>query len=252
MTNVSTHKRLRTAVLVALVVVTALPHGISAAAQQPSGAITAQDLLKGLEDPTRWLTFSGDYSSRRHSPLTQITPENVSRLTPQWAFQTETLGKFEATPLVLDGVIYVTGPEDSGWAIDARTGRQIWRYRRDVPSGIIACCGRVNRGFGMLGDRLFKTTLDARVVAISMKSGAVLWDAVMEDFKKGYGSTAAPLAVRDKVIVGMTGGEYGVRGFIDAYDARSGERVWRFYTTAGPEDPGHKTWRGMDAKAWEH
>jgi len=220
--------------------------------QGASPAVTFDDLRGGLQDTSRWITYSGNYASHRHSPLTQITPQNVSRLTAQWAFQTETLGKFEATPLVVDGVIYITGPEDTGWAVDARSGRQIWRYRREVPAGIIACCGRVNRGFALLGDRLFKTTLDARVVALSMKSGAVLWDAAMEDFKNGYGSTAAPLAVKDKVIVGMTGGEYGVRGFVDAYDARSGQRVWRFYTTAGPDDPGHRTWRGMDAKAWEH
>src|SRR5947207_2599745 len=235
----------------AVLIAAAITPPISAQQGAPP-LVTFDDLRSGLQDTSRWITYSGNYASHRHSPLTQITPQNVSRMTPQWAFQTETLGKFEATPLVFDGVVYITGPEDTGWAIDARTGRQIWRYRRDVPAGIIACCGRVNRGFAMLGDRLFKATLDARVVALSMKSGAVLWEAVMEDFKNGYGSTAAPLAVRDNVIVGMTGGEYGVRGFIDAYDARSGKRVWRFYTTAGPDDPGHKTWRGMDAKAWEH
>lgn len=221
-------------------------------AQQPAPQVSFQDLSNGLKDPTRWLMYSGDYASQRHSPLNQITPENVSRLTPHWVFQTDTLGKFEAVPLVQDGVIYVTGPEDIAWAIDARTGRQIWRYRRDVVNGIIACCGRVNRGFGMLGDRLFKTTLDAHVVAISMKSGAVLWDSVMENYRKGYSGTTAPLIVKDKVIVGIAGAEYGVRGFIDAYDAQTGKRAWRFYTTAGPGDPGHGTWRGRDSKAWEH
>src|SRR6266568_2924353 len=105
-------------------------------AQQAPPQVTFDDLRSGLHDATRWLTYSGNYASQRHSPLTQITPQNVSRLTPQWAFQTETLGKFEATPLVLDGVIYITGPEDTGWAVDARTGRQIWRYRRAVPAGI--------------------------------------------------------------------------------------------------------------------
>ena len=221
-------------------------------AQQTAPQVTFQDLRNGLNDPTRWLTYGGNYASQRHSPLTQITPQNVSRLTTQWVFQTDTLGKFEAAPLTLDGVIYVTGPEDTAWAIDARTGRQIWRYRRDVVSGVIACCGRVNRGFGILGDRLFKTTLDAHVVAISAKSGAILWDAVMENYKNGYSGTTAPLVVKDKVIAGMAGAEYGVRGFVDAYDAQSGKRVWRFYTTAGPDDPGHRTWRGLDTKAWEH
>ena len=145
-------------------------------AQQPATEVTAQDLRDGLKNSTRWLTYSGNYANHRHSPLTQITPENVHRLTAVWQFQTDTLGKFEATPLVLDGVVYVTGPLDTGWAIDARTGRQIWRYRRDLPSGLVACCGLVNRGFGVLGDRLFKTTLDAHVVAISRKTGALEWD----------------------------------------------------------------------------
>jgi len=188
----------------------------SLAAQQPRPQVTPQDLLDGLKDPTRWLNYSGDYGNHRHSPLTQITPENVPRLTAQWSFQTDTLGKFEAAPLVADGVIYVTGPLDTGWAIDARTGRQIWRYRRDLPSGLTACCGLVNRGFGILGDRLFKTTLDAHVVAISRKTGAVQWDTVMENFRNGYSGTTAPLVVKDKVIVGVAGAEYGVRGFIDA------------------------------------
>ena len=219
------------------------------AQQAETPQVTFQNLRDGLKDPTRWVIYGGDYGSQRHSPLTQITPQNVQRLTPQWAFQTETLGKFEATPVVLDGVIYITGPEDIGWALDARTGRQIWRYKRDLPNGVIACCGRVNRGFAAMGDRLFKTTLDAHVVAVSMKSGAILWDTVMENFRNGYSGTPAPLAFKDKVVVGMAGAEYGVRGFVDAYDVQTGKRAWRFYTTAGPEDPGHRTWQGQDPKA---
>src|SRR2546426_11684195 len=222
------------------------------AQQRAASPVTAEDLRDGLKNPTRGLTYGGDYANHRHSPLTQITPQNVQRLTAQWAFQTDTLGKFEAAPLVLDGVIYVTGPLDTGWALDARTGRQIWRYKRDLPSGLIACCGLVNRGFGVLGDRLFKTTLDAHVVAISRKTGALLWDTPMVNFKQGYSGTTAPLVVKDKVIVGIAGAEFGVRGFIDAYDAQSGKQIWRVYTTGGPGDPGHTTWRGMDAKAWEH
>ena len=230
-----------------------LAMGSLAVAQQAEAPqLTFQNLRDGLKDPTRWVIYGGDYGSQRHSPLTQITPQNVQRLTPQWAFQTETLGKFEATPVVLDGVIYITGPEDIGWALDARTGRQIWRYKRDLPNGVIACCGRVNRGFAAMGDRLFKTTLDAHVVAVSMKSGAILWDTVMENFRNGYSGTPAPLAFKDKVVVGMAGAEYGVRGFVDAYDVQTGKRAWRFYTTAGPEDPGHRTWQGQDPKAWEH
>jgi len=222
-----------------------------AAQQIAAPQVTAQDLRDGLKDASRWLTYSGDYTNQRHSPLTQITPGNVHLLSAQWAFQTDTLGKFEAAPLVVDGVIYVTGPLDTGWALDARTGRQLWRYRRELPGNLIACCGLVNRGYGVLGDRLFKTTLDAHVVAYSTKTGVMIWDTVMENYRNGYSATAAPLVVKDKVIVGMAGAEYGVRGFIDAYDAQTGKRSWRFFTTAGPDDPGHSTWRGMDPKAWE-
>src|SRR5215471_5814851 len=119
MPNVPTHRRLRTVALVALVLLAAPPRGISVAAQQSTGGITTQDLLKGLADPTRWLTFSGDYSGRRHSPLTQITSENVSRLVPRWTFQTDTPGHFETTALVLDGILYATGPNNYAWALDA-------------------------------------------------------------------------------------------------------------------------------------
>jgi alcohol dehydrogenase (cytochrome c) len=225
---------------------------VVAAQAPPPTQVTAQDLRDGLKNPTRWLNYGGDYGNQRYSPLTQITPANVSRLTAQWQFQTDTLGKFEATPLVLDGVVYVTGPLDTGWAIDARTGRQIWRYRRDLPSGLIACCGLVNRGFAVLGDRLFKTTLDAHIVAISRKTGAIEWDTPMVNYRHGYSGTTAPLVVKDKVIAGVAGAEYGIRGFIDAYDVNTGKQAWRFYTTAGPGDPGHGTWRGTDQKAWEN
>ncbi len=239
--------------LVLMIVVAATVTTWSVDAQQPAATqVTAQDLRDGLKNPTRWLTYGGDYANHRHSLLTEITPENVHRLTAQWQFQTDTLGKFEAAPLVLDSVIYVTGPLDTGWAIDAKTGRQIWRYKRDLPSGLIACCGLINRGYGVLGDRLFKTTLDAHVVGISRKTGALEWDTAMVNYRNGYSGTTAPLVVKDKVIVGVAGAEFGVRAFIDAYDAQSGKQVWRFYTTAGPGDPGHSTWRGTDTKAWEH
>ena len=117
--------------------------------------ISNQDLLGGLANPARWLTYSGDYSGRRHSPLTQITPDNAWQLSAQWTFQTGVAGKFEATPIVVDGVLYVGGPMNNAWAIDGRTGRQIWRYQRPVPDGVRACCGMVNRGLAVYGDRVF-------------------------------------------------------------------------------------------------
>jgi len=209
-------------------------------------SITSQDLLNGLKDPTRWLTYSGDYNGHRHSPLTQITPANVHQLTPQWTFQTGTLGSFQTTPIVVDGVLYVTGFNNYAWAIDARTGRQFWRYRREPPE-VPTCCGNVNRGFGVLGDRLFMTTIDAHLIALDMKSGTLLWDVELADYKVGYSATIAPLVVKDKVIIGIAGAEYGIRGFIEAYDAETGKRAWRFYTVAKPGEPGGDTWPEGDA-----
>jgi alcohol dehydrogenase (cytochrome c) len=213
----------------------------AAAPGAPPSPVTAADILKGLPaDGSSWLTFGGNYTNQRHSPLTQLTPANVSRLVPQWTFQTATLGNFETTPILRDNVLYVTGPQNVAWAIDARSGRQIWRYRRELPAtGLTACCGLVNRGFGVLGDKLFMTALD-------MKTGAIAWDATLEDYKIGYASTIAPLVVKDKVIVGVAGGEFGIRGFIDAYDAQTGKRAWRFYTIPGPGEPGNNTW-GRDS-----
>jgi alcohol dehydrogenase (cytochrome c) len=212
-------------------------------ARAPAGAVvTAQDLVDGLKDPSRWLMYSGDYNGQRHSPLTQIAPDNVDRLTAQWTFQTGTLGSFQTTPIVVDGILYVTGFNNTAWAIDARSGRQIWRYRRELPEDLKLCCGAINRGFGVLGDRLFMGTLDAHLVSLDMKTGGVLFDVPLVDYKAGYSVTVAPLVVKDKVIVGVAGAEYGIRGFIDAYDAKTGKRAWRFYTVAGPGDPGAKTW----------
>jgi len=218
-----------------------------AAQQTAAPLVTPQDLTSGLKDPSRWLTYSGDYSGHRHSPLTQLTPENVNQLVAQWTFQTGTLGSFQTTPLVADGVLYVTGFNNNAWAIDARSGRTIWRYRRDLPEDWRGCCGAVNRGFGALGDRLFMTTIDAHLVALDMRTGGVLYDVPLADYKLGYSATVAPLVVKDKVIVGIAGAEYGIRGFIDAYDAQTGKRAWRFYTVAGPGDPGARSWPQGDA-----
>jgi len=208
--------------------------------------VTARDLLDGLKDPTRWLLYSGDYSGRRHSPLTQITPENVHRLAAQWAFQTETTARgrgFESTPLVVDGVLYVTGPNNYAWALDARTGRPFWRYRRELPGDLTyGATAPVNRGFGLFGDTVFMVTLDAHLLALDMRTGRIVWDVVLADYREGYSATLAPLVVRGKVIVGISGGEYPTRGFLDAYDPETGRRIWRFYTVPGPGEPGSETW----------
>ncbi len=215
------------------------------AQQAPPPLVSPQEILEGLPaDGSKWLTFGGNYANHRHSPLTQITPANVNKLVPKWTFQTGVIGNFETTSLIRDNVLYVTGPLNVAWAIDARTGRQIWRYRRELPENLTACCGLVNRGFAMLGDKLFMTTLDAHLLALDMRTGAVVWDATMEKFSNGYAATIAPIIAKDKVIVGVAGGEFGIRGFIDAYEASTGKRAWRFYTIPGPGEPGNDTWKG--------
>jgi alcohol dehydrogenase (cytochrome c) len=218
---------------------------LSAQDNAPPSLVTEEEIRAGLPaDGSRWLTFGGDYTNQRHSPLTQITPQNVGQLVPRWTFQTGTLGNFETTSLLRDNVLYVTGPQNVAWAIDARTGRQIWRYRRELPDNLTACCGLVNRGFAILGDKLFMSTLDAHLVALDARTGSVVWDAELEVHSIGYASTIAPIVVGNKVITGAAGGEYGIRGFIDAYDADTGQRIWRFYTIPAPGEPGNQTWSG--------
>ena len=215
-------------------------------AQNTESGVTYEDILNGLSEPSKWLTYSGDYTGQRHSPLTMITPGNVQDLVPIWTFQTGTMTRgrgFETTPLVLDGVLYVTGSNNFAWALDARTGRPFWQYRRNLPDDLTyGSSAPVNRGFGILGDRLFMVTLDAHLLALDRKTGSVLWDIELADYQIGYAATLAPLVINDKVIVGISGGEYPTRGFIDAYDPTSGDRIWRFYTVPSPGEFGSETW----------
>ena len=210
--------------------------------------ITTQDLLDGLKNPTRWLTYSGDYTGQRHSPLIQITPENVQKLGAAWVFQTNLSGKFEATPIVIDGLLFITGSENHAWAIDGRTGREIWRHRENLPANLDLCCGKVNRGFAVFGNKLYIAALDANLAALDLKTGNVVGGVNIDDYRKGYTSTAAPLVAGNKVIVGIAGADYGTRGFIDAYDASTGQRAWRFWTVPQPGEPGGNTWAG---ESWQ-
>ncbi len=174
----------------------------------------------------------------------------MNRLAAQWTFQAEgmVIGRgFESTPLVMDGVLYITGNNNVAWAVDARTGRQIWRYRRALPPGLTYGAGNPsNRGFAALGDRLFMSTLDGHLLAFDRNTGRIVWDTVVEDYKAGHALIAAPLVVKDKVVVGNSGGDLPTRGFIDAYDPRTGARLWRFYTIPGPGEPGSETWSDSD------
>jgi len=208
--------------------------------------VDGKDLLSGLSNASRWLLHSGDYASTRHSPLKQITPDNVGKLAPAWSFETG-LGygrqaKFEATPIAIDGILYVTGLYNNAWAIDGKTGTALWHYERQLTPALRVCCGMANRGFAVHGGRLYMGTLDAHVVALDIKTGKVVWDVPMIDYRLGYSSTAAPLIVKDKLIVGMAGGEFATRGFLDAYSLADGKRLWRFNTIPAPGEPGGDTW----------
>jgi len=212
--------------------------------------ITSDRLLHAPEEARNWLMYSGGYMSQRYSTLAQITPQNVKSLEQKWVYQVESLQKFESTPLVVDGVLYATQPPNDVVAIDGKTGRAFWiySYRPDPESKV--CCGQVNRGLAILGDLLFLATIDAHLVAIDARSGKPVWNTTVADFAAGYSMTLAPLVVKDKVIVGVAGGEYGIRGFLAAYDAKSGKEVWRTYTIPGPGEPGHDTWPADNS--WAH
>ena len=216
---------------------------VSLAAPPAPAQVTADRLVNASREPQQWLTYSGSYDGGRYTSLDQINRTNVQRLTLQWVFQTGVRGWHETTPLVIDGVMYFTAPDNHAYAVDVRTGRPLWHYQRNLPKDLSLCCGPQNRGLAALGDRVFMGTLDAHVVALDARTGRVRWDVAAADADKGYSFTGAPLAVKDKVIVGVAGGEYGIRGFIDAYDAESGRRAWRFYTIPGEGERGNETWK---------
>jgi alcohol dehydrogenase (cytochrome c) len=213
-----------------------------------NGQVTSERLLNSSKEPQNWLTYSGDYAGHRFSALDQINKGNAHALAAKWVYQTLAADRFETTPLVADGILYGTGPDNRAFALDARTGRPIWLYQRQLPTDIRPCCGRVNRGVAILGNKVFMGTLDAHVVALDAKTGNVIWDVAAVDYRKGYSFTPAPLVVKNLVIIGVSGGEYGIRGFVDAYDADTGERKWRFYTVPGPGEPENESW---EAESWK-
>lgn len=211
--------------------------------------VTYERILNADKEPGNWLTYSGNYAGHRFSPLTQINENNVAKLKPAWVYQVNSLQKFEATPLVVDGIMYLSEPPSNLTAIDTRTGRPLWKYRRVLPDDLRVCCGQVNRGVAILGDLVYLGTLDAHLLALDTKTGAIRWDSVVANYKDGYSITVAPLALKDKVVIGVAGGEYGVRGLLDAYDAKTGQRSWRFWTIPAPGEPGVETWKGESWKS---
>ena len=251
-------RRTETTRRAALATATAILMGLGAAGA--SGQVPSERLEAAAEAPADWLTYSGTYFSQRYSELDQVTPANVDDLQLQWVYQTPVFGPWQSTPLVVDGIMYLTQRPNDVVALDARTGRVFWTYQYPTPADHRACCGSNNRGVAILDDRLFMATLDAHVIALDATTGALLWDVELADKELAYSFTLAPLAINDKVIVGTAGGDRGIRGFISALDAATGEEVWRFYTIPGPGEPGHETWEPCppdpvtycDPEAWMH
>lgn len=210
--------------------------------------VSYERLLQAEEEPENWLTYAGGYDSRHFSMLDQITSANVAKLELKWVYQAKAADKFEATPLVVDGAMYLVSPPNDVVALGANSGRPFWTYQHSLPQRTSTCCGRVNRGLAMLGHMLYMGTIDGRLLALDSRTGNVVWDVQIADNSLGYSLTVAPLAVKDKIIIGAAGGEYGIRGFLDAYDAKTGKRLWRFNTTPGPGEAGHETWEN---DAWK-
>ena len=215
-------------------------------------------ILNAREEPQNWLTYYGAYNGQRYSPLDQIDTENVKRLLPAWVFQAGSTGliagastySFEAAPIVVDGVMFCTGWDGWLWALDAKTGVEIWRYKHAVPFDVSLCCGNVNRGCAVAKGKVFFVTANAHVLALDATNGKRVWDRTYGDVRAGESATVAPLVVKNLVIVGSSGGEFGTRGHLDAFDVDSGEHQWRCYMVPKPGEPGSETWPA-DGEAWQ-
>lgn len=207
--------------------------------------VSPDDLIAAPRHGDDWLSHSRTLDGHRYSPLAEIDAGNVAQLRLRWVHQLATNDPIvEATPIVTGGAMFLSVPPSGVVALDTRTGNALWHFGRDMPLNMSLCCGRVNRGVALLGSTVFLGTLDAHLVALDAASGAQRWETRIADVADGYSVTVAPLALADLVIVGVSGGEFGVRGFLSAYAADTGKEVWRFNTVPGPGEPGHETWKG--------
>jgi len=222
----------------AAIAVAALLASFTLHAQQ----VTSERIVRAAEEPGNWLTYSGGYFSQRYSALKQIDAANVKNLEVKWMLPNQVFGAWQSSPLVVDGIMYLTMRPNDIVAVDAKNGRVFWQYRYTNSQDQRVCCGSNNRGVAMLGDTLFMGTLDGHLVAVDAKNGHLLWNQEVGDPKLGYSITLAPLVVKDKVIVGVGGGEYGIRGYITAHDPKTGKELWRQYTVPGPGEKGFDTW----------
>ncbi len=189
-----------------------------------------------------WLLYGRNHKAWRFSPLTRIDKGNVKELNPVWTLGTGLYDAFETSPVVAGGVMYFTTPWNHVFAVNAATGERYWRYAYPLPHGLSLCCGAVNHGAGIGSGKVVFAALDASLAALDAKTGRPVWRTVMADYRQGYSAAQAPQIIGKKVIVGISGGEFGIRGFIDAYDIDSGKRLWRFRTIPGPGEQGNETW----------
>jgi alcohol dehydrogenase (cytochrome c) len=215
--------------------------------------VTSEDLVKAGENAGEWLMYGRDYRNWRYSPLAEITPENANKLTPVWAMSTG--GKFgglESTPLYRDATLYFSADYARVFAVDARSGIIKWRYEPEYEEGFAAilCCGPIHRGLALKDDLVLVARLDAKLVALNRNDGKVVWEAKIDEWKNGVSTNSAPLVVGDHVIVGVSGGEYGVRGHLSSFNAKDGKLEWRTYTIPAPGEPGSETWPKDDS--WKH
>jgi alcohol dehydrogenase (cytochrome c) len=209
-----------------------------------SGGVTYERLRNADAEPQNYLMYWGNYYGTHYTKLNQVTPSNAKYLQAQWAIQLPGDQALQTMPIVVDGVMYTSGPPGQVFALDARTGKRIWRYERKLKSTHAYAINQSNRGVAILGNRLFVGTLDAALVALDARSGLPLWETQLADVQLGNSLTSPPLIVKDMVITGISGGEFPIRGFIDAYDPATGKRLWRTYTIPGPGEPGNETWKG--------
>jgi alcohol dehydrogenase (cytochrome c) len=230
---------------------------IQGAAPPVARTVSYARILRARSEPHNWLTYYGAYDGQRYSQLDQINAENVNQLTPAWVFQFGSSGlhagastyAFEATPIVVDGTMFVSGWDGWVWALNAVTGQLLWQYKHAIPFDTSLCCGNVNRGVAVGHGKVFVVTLNAHVLALDAESGKKMWDVTWGDVRAGESGTVAPLLVKNLVIVGSSGGEFGNRGHLDAFDIENGEHVWRCYTVPKPGEPESDTWPA-NSEAW--
>lgn len=210
-----------------------------------SQEVTFDRLVNADNDPNNWITYYRNYQGWRFSPLKQINTANVKKLVPKWTFQTGPDQGFQVSPLVVDGAMYVTSALNNVFALDAETGKMLWRYNyenpEDMPSKI---WGKMHRGVTISRGKLFMGTMDAHLIALDAQTGKLLWKAKVGDYSEGQGITNPPLIVKDKAVIGVSTLEFPTRGFISAYSVDTGERLWQLYTIPGPGEPGNETWLG--------